>query len=80
METKGEVYIECLGDVCPVPLMKLKSKETLLKKGITIKLVTDHSCVSESIKNYCVAKGYRLEIQEPINGVWEFFIDDLQKD
>jgi len=75
-EMNEEVYIECLGDICPVPLMKLKRQEASLKRGDTIKLVTDHSCVSESIRNYCVSKGYQLEIVEPINGVWEFYISE----
>jgi len=74
MDKKEDIYIECLGDICPIPLMKLKREEPSLEKGMTIKLVTDHSCVSESIKNYCESRRYQLEILEPVNGVWEFYI------
>lgn len=73
MEEKN-LLLDCLGDFCPVPLMKLKQYEKDLEKGETIKLVTDHSCVSESVTNYCKTLGYILEIVEPINGVWEIYI------
>lgn len=68
------IDIDCLGDICPVPLMKLKKYEGKIPEGVKIKLVTDHSCVSESVKNYCDLFHYKLEIVEPINGVWELYI------
>jgi len=68
------IKIDCLGDICPAPVMKLMKKEGELSKGKTIMLVTDHSCVSESLKNYCKSHHYTVEILEPVNGVWEFYI------
>jgi len=66
--------VDCLGDVCPVPMMKLKKKEPELSHGKQILLITDHSCVSESIRDYCRTLHYQIEIKEPVNGVWEFYI------
>ena len=56
----------CLGDMCPIPLMKLKQCKELKNKGEQIKLVTDHSCSVESIT-----------VTEPMNGIWELFIEKL---
>lgn len=68
------IKIDCLGDACPVPIIKLKKQEAELSRGKQIMLITDHSCVSESVKNYCDLRRYHIEIVEPINGVWEFYI------
>lgn len=74
MEKKELITLDCLGDMCPTPLIKLKRREEELAEGKEILLVTDHSCVSESIRNYCCALRYRVRIDEPVNGVWEFYI------
>lgn len=74
MNEDKTITVNCLGDYCPVPMMKLKNYEKKLANGNTIKLITDHSCVCESVKNYCVTLKYNLDIVEPINGVWEIYI------
>lgn len=68
------IEIDCLGDICPIPMMKLKKYEKALKEGKQIKVITDHSCVAENVKNYCKSLKYKLEVVEPINGVWEMYI------
>lgn len=74
MSKKEQITLDCLGDMCPAPLIKLKQREGELPQGKEILLITDHSCVSESIRNYCCARRYRIRIEEPVNGVWEFYI------
>ncbi len=66
--------INCLGDMCPIPIMKLKQCMDLKKTGGSIKLITDHSCVLESITQYCDALKLDIEVVEPINGIWELYI------
>ena len=65
--------LNCLGDMCPVPMLKLKQCEALVD-GEEIKLVTDHSCVCENIMTYCKRKKLKLRKEEPVNGVWELYI------
>ena len=68
--------LNCLGDMCPVPIMKLtQCKE--LKSGEELKLITDHSCVVESITNYCEKNGLSIETVEPMNGIWELYIKKI---
>lgn len=74
MRKKELITLDCLGDVCPVPVIKLKQKEGEISHGKQILLITDHSCVSESLRNYCCILRYKVEILEPVNGVWEFYI------
>jgi len=74
MEKTNLLELNCLGDICPVPIMKLMKYEKQLSKGKKIMLITDHSCTAESVKNYCLSQKLMLEIVEPINGVWEMYI------
>lgn len=66
--------MDCLGDMCPIPLMKLKQCEHLANRGDCVLLVTDHGCVCESITGYCQKKGLSIAIVEPMNGIWEMTI------
>ncbi len=63
--------IDCLGDICPVPLMKLQSLESNLGNGESVMIVTDHSCTCQSLLSYCNKKRYPVRIAEPMSGIWE---------
>lgn len=65
--------LNCLGDICPVPVMKLMRIKNL-PPGESVKLITDHSCSAENIREYCQAHKLQLEVEEPIPGVWELII------
>ncbi len=64
--------IDCLGDMCPIPILKTKTELKSAACGETIKIVTDHSCVLESILSKF--KKYDITYEEVINGVWEIYI------
>lgn len=66
--------INCLGDMCPIPIMKLTSYLKTRNKEEPIKLTTDHSCVVESVTDFCRKNKMGLEVEEPMNGIWELFI------
>ena len=66
--------MNCFGDFCPVPLLKAKDKVKELDPGESFVMVTDHSCVVESIDEYFSLRHFELNIDEVINGVWEITI------
>lgn len=69
--------INCFGDFCPVPLLKAQNAVKELSSGEDFMLVTDHSCVVESIQDYFKINKYELYIDEVLNGVWEITITKL---
>jgi len=70
-----EIDIDCFGDICPVPMLKAKKKLDQIIKGESFKLVTDHSCVLQSMKDkYEDSKNVAIQIEEVLNGVWEIVI------
>lgn len=66
--------LDCLGEMCPVPLLRLQKAlgESAARDGIL--LITDHSCVPKSIEAFCATKKLRYVPDEVINGVWELHI------
>lgn len=66
--------LNCFGDFCPIPLLKAQKAVNELLSGQDFMLVTDHSCVVESISDYFTSNKYNLYIDEVLNGVWEITI------
>ena len=66
--------LDCLGDMCPLPLMKLMQHREQLDRGEPLMVVTDHSCTCESLLGYCGKQGLAASVVEPIPGVWEITI------
>ncbi len=66
--------INCFGDICPIPLLKLNKSIQALTTGESVMLVVDHSCVVESIADYYENSKHIIELDEVINGVWEITV------
>lgn len=70
--------LDCCGDFCPVPLLKAKKEIDKLIPNDSFILVTDHSCVVESITEYFDTSNFTCNVLEVINGVWEITIKRLK--
>ncbi|MGI5878865.1 MAG: sulfurtransferase TusA family protein [Christensenellales bacterium] len=68
------IRIDGLGEICPVPLLRLKRFRSEIQSGRTAILITDHSCTVVSVEEYCAANGMRCTVEEAIPGVWEITI------
>ncbi|MGB8454110.1 MAG: sulfurtransferase TusA family protein [Anaerocolumna sp.] len=68
------VKIDCLGEICPVPVMRLKSVIDLIQKGEDYMVVTDHSCTISNLQDFCKANNLTNKAEEVINGVWEITV------
>jgi TusA-related sulfurtransferase len=71
MNEEVEDVIDCFGDICPVPLLKAKSHLKEIKEGEHFVLVTDHSCVVQSIIDQYGDSKSEVIIDEVMSGVWE---------
>lgn len=66
--------LDCLGDICPLPMMKLMQCRTQLENGESVLVITDHSCTRESLLNYCAKQKLCASVEEPVSGVWEITV------
>lgn len=63
--------IDCFGDICPVPIIKIQNELKTARAGDRFMVVTDHSCTIESIRALRYEKPVDIQIDEVMNGVWE---------
>ena len=66
--------IDCLGEFCPVPILKIKAELKITSIGDSFMVVTDHSCVLQSIQDHFKKSNNTVESDEVINGVWEIIV------
>lgn len=66
--------LDCLGEICPIPIIRITKALKTLEKGGSIKVVTDHSCVFQSILDHFDKRGTSVQQEEVMNGVWEIII------
>ncbi|MEG1049595.1 MAG: sulfurtransferase TusA family protein [Oscillospiraceae bacterium] len=66
--------LDCLGDMCPVPVMKLQQCKNMKHSGDSVKIVTDHSCTVESVTAFCENHKLIATVEEPMNGIWEITV------
>ena len=70
--------IDCFGDYCPVPILRIKEQLKNIRVGESFVLVSDHSCVVSNAKSTFPENEVKLEAVEPMNGVWEITVTKLK--
>jgi TusA-related sulfurtransferase len=70
-----EVILDCLGEACPVPLVK--AENALKKMDIEDVLVVrcDHSCAMKNVPEWARKEGHYVDIEEVDDGEWEIIIE-----
>ena len=66
--------IDCLGEMCPIPIIKIKNQLKIMVPSDSFKVITDHSCVLQSVLDFFKKKKFTVKSDEVINGVWEIII------
>lgn len=66
--------IDCFGDICPIPILKMNREIESLLSGESFQMVVDHSCVIENIREALGKSLLTFNIEEVLNGVWEVTI------
>ena len=66
--------LDCFGDICPIPILKIEHMLADIKAGESFMVVVDHSCTIEAIRNKYSNKKHEISIDEVMNGVWEIVI------
>ena len=70
-----EVILDCLGEACPVPLVKTENKMKELATGDVIIVQIDHSCAMKNIPEWARKQGYNVEIEEVNDGEWDVIME-----
>lgn len=70
------VTVDCIGEMCPIPIIKAeRSLEPLVDKD-QVCIITDHSCTMQAIAiHFQDKKSYPCQVEEIDNGIWQIIIE-----
>jgi len=71
----NEVIIDCLGEACPVPLVKAQNKLKEMAIGDVLIVQIDHSCAMKNLPEWANKDGHNVEVEEVDDGEWEVIIE-----
>ena len=71
----NEVVIDCLGEACPVPLIKCEKALEKMDKDDILIVSVDHSCAMKNVPEWARKQGHNVEIEEVDDGEWEIVIE-----
>lgn len=71
----AEYELDCLGEACPVPLMKAEKKMKDLSAGDVLIVHIDHSCAMKNVPEWARSQGYNVEVDEVDDGEWDVIIE-----
>ena len=67
--------VDSLGDICPIPIIKVERKLKKISRMDRIILESDHSCSTSSVINHFKNKyDYPAEVVKVGEGVWHIII------
>ena len=70
-----EVILDCLGEACPIPLVKSENDMKELASGDVLIVQIDHSCAMKNVPEWARKEGHNVEIEEVDDGEWEVIIE-----
>lgn len=73
-----QIVLDCLGDMCPLPMIKMKEQLEKMSEKDSLLVITDHSCVARSLVEELCKSKYRFEENEVMNGIWEITVRKLK--
>ena len=71
----AEYELDCMGEACPVPLMKAEKKMNTLVAGDVLVVHIDHSCAMKNVPEWARKQGYNVEVEEVDAGEWDVIIE-----
>ena len=71
----AEFELDCLGEACPVPLMKTEKKLASLAAGDVLVVHIDHSCAMKNVPEWARKQGFNVEVEEVDDGEWDVIIE-----
>ena len=72
-----EVILDCLGEACPIPLVKSENAMKELASGDVLIVQIDHSCAMKNVPEWARKEGHNVEIEEVDDGEWEVIIEKV---
>ncbi|MDF2531950.1 MAG: hypothetical protein K0Q65_1531 [Clostridia bacterium] len=70
------ILVDCIGEMCPVPLIKAQIQYKKINSGEHITIIADHSCTSQALIDAFKKFDCDVKVEEE-NGIWEITITKI---
>ncbi len=70
-----EKILDCLGEACPIPLVKAQKALEEMATGDILIVGIDHSCAMKNLPDWAREAGHNVEIDEIGEGEWDVVIE-----
>ena len=70
-----EYTLDCMGEACPLPMMKTEKQMEKMEVGDVVIVQIDHSCAMKNVPEWARKDGYNVEVEEVDDGEWEVIIE-----
>ena len=74
----AEVTLDCLGEACPVPLIKAQKAIESMEIGDVLIANIDHSCAMKNVPDWAREAGHAVELEEVDEGEWNIIIEKMK--
>ena len=74
----AERSLDCLGEACPIPLVKAQKEMESMAVNDVLIINIDHSCAMKNIPDWARSAGHAVEIEEVGEGEWDIIIQKLK--
>ena len=74
----AEYELDCLGEACPIPLVKAEKELEKLNVGDVLIVQIDHSCAMKNVPEWARKQGHNVELDEVDDGEWEVIIEKMK--
>ncbi len=73
----AEFTLDCLGEACPVPLIKAQKEMEKMEINDVLIIEIDHSCAMKNVPDWARSAGHSVEIEEVGEGEWNIYIEKI---
>lgn len=73
-----EYRLDCLGEACPIPLIKTEKKMETMAVSDVLTVMIDHSCAMKNVPEWARKQGHNVDIEEVGDGEWEVIIEKVK--
>ncbi len=74
----AEYELVCMGEACPIPLVKAEKKIEKMSVGDILIVLIDHSCAMKNLPEWARKQGHNVELDEIDDGEWEVVIEKMK--
>lgn len=74
----AEITLDCLGEACPIPLVKAQKAIEKMAVDDVLIMEIDHSCAMKNVPDWARSAGHAVEIEEVGEGEWNIYIQKMK--